>query len=94
MAGWAIFMVEEVYDLPLLEEYRKAGRASIADRGGRIRVTAKSEKAVVEGAAKGLIIVEFDTYEQVRAWYESPEYQAASAIRKKACRCQVVLTEA
>lgn len=68
---------------PELDAYRQHAGAAIAKYGGRFLVRGK-EKLFAEGdlARPGkVIIMEFDSGEAARRWYESPEY--AEALRQK-----------
>ena len=47
---------------------------------------AKQMNAAVDAAHHRLVIIEFATMEQLRAWYNSPEYGAARSIAKQALR--------
>jgi uncharacterized protein (DUF1330 family) len=39
------------------------------------------------------VVIEFDSVEQARTYYHSPEYQAAKAKREGACIAEFVLVE-
>jgi uncharacterized protein (DUF1330 family) len=57
--------------------YQQQVEATMALYGGRYRVLLRHEIEAVEGDWRpplGLVIVEFPTVEQARAWYHSPEY--------------------
>lgn len=41
----------------------------------------------------GIVILEFPTADDARAWYNSPEYQAAMAHRKKGAHYSAVLVQ-
>lgn len=41
----------------------------------------------------GMVLLEFPTYEAAKAWYQSPEYQQAVALRKDAAEWRVVIVD-
>jgi uncharacterized protein (DUF1330 family) len=81
-----------VHDAPEFEKYREKVGALSASFGGRY-VVRRSEPVVLDGAwtPKRLVIIEFDTPEQVRAFYESPEYQAILPHRLRSTHGHVLL---
>jgi uncharacterized protein (DUF1330 family) len=40
-----------------------------------------------------LVVLEFPSMEQARAWYDSPEYQEVAPIRQAASRARAVIVE-
>lgn len=67
-----------VNDRELYGEYQKAAGATIQASGGKL-VAFDVASETVEGAPPGpqTVILEFESTEALRAWYDSPEYQAA-----------------
>lgn len=61
----------------LLDEYVAQALPTISAHGGRV-VAFDETPEVVEGTVEypRTVIVEFQTREAFRAWYDSPEYQA------------------
>lgn len=48
----------------------------------------------MEGKGRGRnVVIEFDSVEAARACYNSPEYQAAKAIRQKYAEAEMVIVE-
>jgi len=84
----------EITDPAGYAEYRKTVGASIAAFGGRF-LTRGGAAEVVEGNwnPKRLVIVEFPTMERLRAWYASPAYAPALALRKGSAVSNLVMTE-
>jgi uncharacterized protein (DUF1330 family) len=82
----------DVQDAALFETYRPLAAASIAAFGGRYLVRG-GEKRVLEGEmpAPRSVLLEFDSPERALEWYNSPEYQHALAIRKRAAKTDLVL---
>ena len=75
------------------ETYRVANAAAFAKFGARFLVRGGAQK-VVEGTQRPrTVVIEFDSLEQARACYNSPEYQAAKAIREPAGISDLVIVE-
>jgi uncharacterized protein (DUF1330 family) len=77
MAAYIVFTREHVRDQDELKAYsQKAGPAMA---GHAITVLAAyGHHEVIEGpAAEGVVILQFPTFEEAKAWYESPAYQEA-----------------
>jgi uncharacterized protein (DUF1330 family) len=84
----------EVHDRERYETYKHMAPPSIALYGGRY-LTRGGETAVLEGdwTPKRFVILEFPTLEQARAWWSSPEYAEAKALRQSIAATRMVLTE-
>jgi uncharacterized protein (DUF1330 family) len=91
----AYFIVDlEVTDPKLFEEYRPIAAASIAKHGGRYLVRGGKVEPLEGGWEPGRVVVlEFPTAEQARAWYRSGDYAPGLAMRTKAARSRVILVE-
>ncbi len=74
----------DVTDAAAYEPYKKAASEAIARHGGKY--IARGGKTVsLEGAApKRLVILEFPSLDAAKRFYELADYQAATALRKKA----------
>ncbi len=84
----------DVTDPVQYEQYKKlstiamqAGGAEVCVRGGRTEV--------LEGdwSPSRVVLLKFPSAEKARAFYESPEYQAAKAAREGAAVMRMVLIE-
>lgn len=85
MAAYVISEVE-ILDETQGQRYRDLAAESIARHGGRYIVRGVRPE-VPEGdwaAAQRVVVVEFPTMEQLRAWYASDDYAEALAIRDTA----------
>ena len=64
------------------EAYRTRVLPTVEKFGGRFLVRGGQPKAIEGGSfANRIIVIEFDSPEQVMAWYNCPEYQAIVPIR-------------
>ena len=93
MAAYVISEVE-VLDTNLAEEYKVLAARSIADHGGRYIVRG-AKASVVEGEPtdRQIVIVEFPTMAQLKAWYASSEYADALKIRQTALDRRLTFVE-
>lgn len=76
------------------EEYKKLAPAAIAKYGGRYLIRGGAYEAI-EGDWKPqrLTVVEFDSMEKAKAFYRSPEYQAAITARQGAANMKMLLAQ-
>ena len=84
----------EVTNPDAYEEYKKLAPAAIARHGGRYRVRGGASETL-EGPAMThrMVILQFESMEQARSFYHSPEYSAAREKRKDAATARFVIVE-
>jgi uncharacterized protein (DUF1330 family) len=84
----------EVTDRAAYEEYRQLVPAFIAAHGGRYLARGGATE-VLEGETvpHRMVILEFPSMAQAKAFYDSPEYQRLVAIRQRAARSSLVAIE-
>lgn len=82
----------EVTDPAGYEEYRKGVAATIQQYGGRFLVRGGATE-LLEGSfvPKRIVILEFESVERAKQWYDSPEYRPLLALRKRASRGDLFL---
>jgi uncharacterized protein (DUF1330 family) len=91
----AYFIAQYVVNDPkLYGEYQAAAAKTIAASGGEL-VAFDVAAETIEGAPPGpqTVIVKFGSSEEAKAWYESPEYQAALPKRLEATEGFAVLSQ-
>ena len=83
-----------VRDAESFQRYRTRAADSIARHGGRYLVRGGSVEPL-EGSwtPSTIIVVEFPDIERARAWYRSPEYAAALALRDAALSRHLLLVD-
>ncbi len=74
-------------------EYAKGATAAIAKYNGRPLVRGGAYEALEGEARPRNVVIEFDSVEQARRYYHSPEYQAAKAKREGAGIAEIVVVE-
>ena len=93
MAAYVIVEVN-VTDAKLYDEYKKLVPATVEKYGGRFAVRG----GMVETKEGGwnparVVVLEFPSMDKARAWYHSPEYAPALAMRLKAANAKLILVE-
>jgi uncharacterized protein (DUF1330 family) len=83
-----------VTDPTIYEDYKQLAPPSIAQYGGRY-IARGGQTETLEGDWRPtrLVILEFPTMEQARAWWASSEYADAKAMRLRSAKTQMVLLE-
>lgn len=74
-------------------EYVKGATEAIRRYGGRPLVRGGAHEAMEGEARPRNVVIEFDSFEQAKAYYRSPEYQAAKAKREGAGIAEIVALE-
>lgn len=92
----AAYLVVEitVKDAVTYERYKQLAPPSIAAYGGRYLVRGgKTETLEGEWQPARFVILEFSSVQQARAWWESPEYAEAKALRQASADTEMILVE-
>ena len=93
MAAYVIAEVD-VTDQALYEEYRKLVPETIDKYGGRFLVRGGAIESREGGwQPKRLVVIEFASMEQARAWYESSEYTPLRKVREAAASTRLAFVE-
>ena len=93
MAAYVIANVD-VHDQALYNEYRRLVPATLAQYGGRFLVRGGAYEALEgEWRPKRIVVLEFDSVEQAKRWYNSDEYRGPKEMRQRATRSQLILVE-
>jgi uncharacterized protein (DUF1330 family) len=83
-----------VKDAETYERYKQLAPSSIGLYGGRYVVRGGATE-VLEGtwSPARLVLLEFPSVERARAWWNSPEYAPAKALRQASASTDMVLVE-
>jgi uncharacterized protein (DUF1330 family) len=88
-AYWVAQM--DVTDPAAYDRYRAANGAAFAKFGARFVIRGGAQE-VKEGASRArTVVIEFPSLEAARACYDSPEYQAAKALRAGASEGHLII---
>lgn len=91
----AYIIVEvEVHDAERYEDYKRMVLPSLQSYGGRFLVRGgKVESLEGDWSPKRFVIVEFPSLEKAKAWWDSPEYADAKALRQATAKTQMIVVE-
>ena len=93
MAGYVI-VHDEIHDQALFAEFRQRVAVTIEAHGGRYLVRGGAVE-VMDGdwVPDRVVVVEFDSVEQAKAWLTSPEYTEIKEIRMKSAKASLIIVE-
>lgn len=93
MSAYVIVDIE-VKDLEKYQEYRKVAPATVQAYGGKY-LARGGKIEVMEGnwTPKNVVVVEFESVERAKAWYNSPEYVAIRAGRQDNTNSRMILVD-
>ena len=93
MAAYIVVQVD-VKDPARYERYKSMVPPTLAKFGGRFIVRGgKTETLEGDWAPRRFVIVEFPSVEQAKAWWASPEYAEAKALRQATSVTQMIVAE-
>ena len=82
MAKGYIIARVTVHDNDAYMEYAKRARVAMAEHGARILVLGGKHESLDGEARPRNVVLEFDSYDTAKAYFESPGYQEARTFRK------------
>ena len=93
MAAYVIVQVD-VNDPVRYEDYKKMVPPSMEKYGGRFLVRGGKTHTLEGGwAPKRFVMVEFPSVDQAKAWWASPEYAEAKALRQATANSMLIVAE-
>ena len=93
MSAYVIVDVE-VKNLEKYAEYRKLAPETVRAHGGKYLARGnKIEYWEGNWTPKYIALVEFETFEKAKAWYESPEYVSIRSSRQENTNSKIVLVD-
>ncbi|MDX6740758.1 DUF1330 domain-containing protein [Actinocorallia sp. A-T 12471] len=84
MSKVIVVFTEDIKDPEGMAAYGKAAMPTLANGVKVLAVDASPRTLEGEWHGTQTVILEFESEEAVRAWYDSPEYQAAAKLRHAA----------
>ena len=90
--GYVIARVD-VKDAEAYARYAALATEAIKAHGGRPLARGGRFEALEGPARQRNVVLEFDSFEQARAYYQSAQYQAAKAQREGAAEMEMVAVE-
>lgn len=87
-----VIMTEDIRDPAGMEAYERASAPTLATTGASVLVVDAAPQ-VLEGEWHGdrTVMLEFESVEAARAWYESAAYQEAKPLRQAAADTNAVI---
>ena len=83
-----------VTDPALLEDYKRLSPATVARHGGRFLARGgRVESIEGDWSPARIVVIEFPSVEQARAWLDSPDYAPARALRQRAAVSRLIVVE-
>jgi uncharacterized protein (DUF1330 family) len=93
MAAFVVVQIE-VTDKERYEAYKQMVPPSLKSYDGRFAVRGgKVETLEGTWSPERFVVIEFPSAEQAKAWWSSPEYAEAKALRQATARTQMILVE-
>jgi uncharacterized protein (DUF1330 family) len=91
--GYAVVLLD-VADAGLYREYARRA-TEIEQRHGAVPLIASAADEVVDGSwpAERVVVLEFPSFDDARAWYIDPDYQDLIPMRHRATTSTVLLVE-
>lgn len=93
MSAYFIVYMDGLDDPARLDEYRKIAGPTLKTSKGKILIRNGKFEALEGPSPKQVIMMEFPTMDDAKAWYHSPAYQEALKIRLECAQCRVMLVE-
>lgn len=93
MSAYVIVDIE-VIDPVRYEEYKRLAAPTVTAYGGRYVVRGGATETL-EGdwVPNRFVVLEFESVDQAKAWWSSPEYAPAKALRQETANTQMVVAE-
>lgn len=73
--------------------YGKLAEQSVARHGGRFVVRGGAHEVIEGEWAPRMVVLEFDSLQAVRSWYDSDDYQACLPMRLKSTTSRMIAVE-
>ncbi|OBG57733.1 hypothetical protein A9X03_17665 [Mycobacterium sp. E1715] len=90
MAKGYVILTEAIKDPEGMKAYAQAAGSAMA---GATILAVDAAPQVIEGSWHGdqTVVLEFESVDAARAWYESEGYQKAAKLRQEAADCNAVI---
>ncbi len=93
MAAYVIAHID-IHDPGLYAEYAKLAPATVEHYGGRYLARGGTYETVEgEWSPQRVVVLSFDSAEQAKRWWDSPEYRPARGMRHRASKSKLMIVE-
>ena len=94
MPGFVIGQLKEISNPDAFGGYQGAAVPTVVQYGGKLVInSAKVEGADGDWSPTAVVVLEFESVEQARKWYHSPEYQAVVGQRFDSADSAVIIID-
>jgi uncharacterized protein (DUF1330 family) len=94
MAAYVIGAISNVTDPAGFAEYQKLAFPTVAKYGGKVIVGGtKIEVADGIGSPVGAVVLQFESLQRAKQWYNSPEYKPLVSRRKASSNSGVIFVD-
>lgn len=94
MAAYLIRSIDSIKDHAAFAAFQKAASSAFANYGGKFLLNSQNvENLDGDWAPVRIVVVEFESYEMAKAFYHSPENQAAIGQRLLTADSSVILVD-
>ena len=94
MPGYVIGQLKELKDSDAFNAYQSVAGPTVAQYGGKLVLNSFKVDAGDGGwSPTGMVIIEFESADQARKWYHSPEYQAVIGQRTSSTDSALIIVD-
>ena len=93
MTAYVLMLREEITDADAFAEYAKLAPKASAGHAVTPKAFYGRHETFEGDDFGGIVVLEFPDFEQAKAWYQSPEYQAAMQHRLKGASYRVMIVD-
>lgn len=83
----------EVTDIPAMQKYGAKMPETLAPYSTQYVIRGGKTISLEGEPPKSIVMLQFESLEKAKAWYDSPEYQAIKPIRQSAAKGRLFLVE-
>ena len=91
MPAYLIAETKTMTDQKLFDDYAKVAGPTVRAFGGKVLAGGASRALEGDWQPDRLIIIEFESADKLKAWYNSPEYQEVLPMRLKASDSNLII---
>jgi uncharacterized protein (DUF1330 family) len=94
MAGYIIGQLKDITDAEAFSAYQAGAGPALAKYGGKVLVNStKIDSGDGDWSPVGMVVVEFESLEQAKKFYHSPEYQGVIGQRFSSADSAVIFAD-
>jgi uncharacterized protein (DUF1330 family) len=94
MAGYIIGQLKDITDAEAFSAYQAGAGPALAKYGGKLLVNStKIDSGDGDWSPEGIVVVEFESLEQAKKFYNSPEYQGVIGQRFSSADSAVIFAD-